>query len=59
MVDRSRGEKLIVDMDIVFPRVPCYRESRGIEDFVGTVKGNRVDGRKVVRERKRSNTDHI
>lgn len=27
VVDRSRGEKLVVDMDIVFPRVPCYRES--------------------------------
>jgi hypothetical protein len=27
IVDRSRGEKLVVDMDIFFPRVPCYRES--------------------------------
>jgi hypothetical protein len=26
IVDRSRGEKLVVDMDIFFPRVPCYRE---------------------------------
>lgn len=26
MVDRSRGEKLAIDMDITFPRVPCYRE---------------------------------
>jgi hypothetical protein len=25
-VDRSRGEKLVIDMDITFPRVPCYRE---------------------------------
>lgn len=24
-VDRSRGEKLAVDVDITFPRVPCYR----------------------------------
>lgn len=24
IVDRSRGEKLVVDMDIFFPRVPCY-----------------------------------
>lgn len=27
IVDRSRGEKLVVDMDIFFPRVPCYRQS--------------------------------
>jgi hypothetical protein len=26
MVDRSRGEKLVIEMDISFPRVPCYRE---------------------------------
>jgi hypothetical protein len=25
MVDRSRGEKLVIEMDITFPRVPCYR----------------------------------
>lgn len=25
MVDRSRGEKLVVNLDISFPRVPCYR----------------------------------
>jgi hypothetical protein len=25
-VDRSRGEKLVIEMDISFPRVPCYRE---------------------------------
>lgn len=24
MVDRTRGEKMIVDIDITFPRVPCY-----------------------------------
>ena len=23
-VDRSRGEKLVIEMDITFPRVPCY-----------------------------------
>ena len=27
MVDRSRGEKLVIEMDITFPRVPCYCES--------------------------------
>lgn len=26
MVDRSRGEKLVVEVDVTFPRVPCYRE---------------------------------
>lgn len=25
-VDRSRGEKLVIELDISFPRVPCYRE---------------------------------
>jgi hypothetical protein len=25
LVDRSRGEKLTVDLNITFPRVPCYR----------------------------------
>ena len=23
-VDRSRGEKLVINLDIYFPRVPCY-----------------------------------
>lgn len=27
LVDRTRGEKLVVNLDITFPRVPCYRES--------------------------------
>lgn len=26
VVDRSRGEKLTVNMNVTFPRVPCYRE---------------------------------
>jgi hypothetical protein len=26
LVDRSRGEKLVIEMDISFPRVPCYRQ---------------------------------
>ena len=25
VVDRSRGEKLTVHMNVTFPRVPCYR----------------------------------
>lgn len=35
MVDRSRGEKMIVDMDISFPRVPCYLLSLDIIDISG------------------------
>lgn len=26
MVDKSRGEKLVVNIDIDFPRVPCYSQ---------------------------------
>jgi hypothetical protein len=26
LVDRSRGEKLVIEMDVSFPRVPCYRK---------------------------------
>jgi hypothetical protein len=26
-VDRSRGEKLVIDVDLTFPRIPCYRKS--------------------------------
>ena len=26
VVDRSRGEKLTVHLNVTFPRVPCYRE---------------------------------
>ncbi|KAJ9125799.1 hypothetical protein QFC24_002583 [Naganishia onofrii] len=35
IVDRSRGEKLVVDMDIFFPRVPCYLLSLDIMDISG------------------------
>jgi hypothetical protein len=24
VVDKSRGQKLVVDLDVTFPRVPCY-----------------------------------
>ena len=30
VVDRSRGEKLVIEMDVSFPRVPCYCESQYI-----------------------------
>jgi len=30
-VDRSRGEKLVIDLDMSFPRVPCYRECLAAE----------------------------
>ncbi len=35
VVDRSRGEKLTVNMNITFPRVPCYREYLRPFDSVG------------------------
>ncbi|CDZ97188.1 COPII vesicle protein [Phaffia rhodozyma] len=35
LVDKSRGEKLTVDMDITFPRVPCYLLSIDIMDISG------------------------
>ena len=31
LVDRSRGEKLVIEMDISFPKVPCYRK---LEEFL-------------------------
>lgn len=27
VVDKSRGERLTVRMNVTFPRVPCYRKS--------------------------------
>lgn len=27
IVDRSRGEKLVIELDVTLPRVPCYRVS--------------------------------
>ncbi|EGG07782.1 uncharacterized protein MELLADRAFT_105603 [Melampsora larici-populina 98AG31] len=35
VVDKSRGEKLIVDMNITFPRVPCYLLSVDLMDISG------------------------
>ncbi|KAN0060602.1 ER-derived vesicles protein erv46 [Thecaphora frezii] len=34
-VDRSRGEKLTVNMNITFPRVPCYLVSLDVMDISG------------------------
>lgn len=33
-VDRSRGEKLTVHMNVTFPRVPCYRASKVIYIYI-------------------------
>ncbi|GAA5870619.1 hypothetical protein JCM1840_004818 [Sporobolomyces johnsonii] len=35
VVDRSRGEKLVVNLNISFPRVPCYLLSVDIMDISG------------------------
>lgn len=35
VVDRSRGEKIIVDLNITFPRVPCYRAFGSISSWEG------------------------
>ncbi|PWN99312.1 hypothetical protein FA09DRAFT_337452, partial [Tilletiopsis washingtonensis] len=50
-VDRSRGEKLAVKIDVTFPRVPCYLLSLDIMDISGEhqddvhaeVSRNRID----------------
>ncbi|KAG8993080.1 hypothetical protein FRB94_002678 [Tulasnella sp. JGI-2019a] len=35
IVDRSRGEKLVVNMNITFPQVPCYLLSMDVMDISG------------------------
>lgn len=35
VVDKSRGEKLIVDLNMTFPRVPCYLLSLDLMDISG------------------------
>ncbi|CAD6576591.1 MAG: hypothetical protein CYPHOPRED_006042 [Cyphobasidiales sp. Tagirdzhanova-0007] len=35
LVDKSRGEKLVVNMNITFPKVPCYLLSVDIMDISG------------------------
>ncbi|WVQ79012.1 hypothetical protein IAT38_001104 [Cryptococcus sp. DSM 104549] len=34
-VDRSRGEKLVIEFDMSFPRVPCYLMSLDVMDISG------------------------
>jgi len=38
VVDRSRGEKLTVNMNITFPRVPCYLLSLDVMDISGELQ---------------------
>jgi len=38
VVDRSRGEKLTVSMNITFPRVPCYLLSLDVMDISGELQ---------------------
>ncbi|WVQ74510.1 hypothetical protein IAR50_004111 [Cryptococcus sp. DSM 104548] len=35
IVDRSRGEKLVIEFDMEFPRVPCYLLSLDVMDISG------------------------
>ncbi|KAL0952208.1 hypothetical protein HGRIS_006498 [Hohenbuehelia grisea] len=35
VVDKSRGEKLTVNMNVTFPRVPCYLLSVDVMDISG------------------------
>jgi len=40
VVDRSRGEKLTVNMNITFPRVPCYLLSLDVMDVSGELQSD-------------------
>ncbi|KAI8978767.1 endoplasmic reticulum-derived transport vesicle ERV46 [Trametes punicea] len=40
VVDRSRGEKLTVKMNITFPRVPCYLLSLDVMDISGETQAD-------------------
>lgn len=51
-VDKSRGEKLAVNVDITFPRVPCYLLSIDIMD----ISGEHLDD--VKQDIKRTRVDH-
>ncbi|WVQ94760.1 hypothetical protein IAU59_001841 [Kwoniella sp. CBS 9459] len=35
VVDRSRGEKLVIEFDVAFPKVPCYLLSLDVMDISG------------------------
>ncbi|KAG9106468.1 hypothetical protein FRC07_008813, partial [Ceratobasidium sp. 392] len=41
MVDRSRGQKMLVKVNITFPRVPCYREV--LQDYTHNMLKTRLD----------------
>ena len=53
VVDRSRGEKLTVNMNVTFPRVPCYRESSclGFRTLRGINHGMRATNARELRSR--------
>jgi hypothetical protein len=40
IVDKSRGERLVIDMNVTFPRVPCYLLSIDIMDISGETQLN-------------------
>ncbi|RPD62723.1 Sec1-domain-containing protein [Lentinus tigrinus ALCF2SS1-7] len=40
VVDRSRGEKLTVNMNVTFPRVPCYLLSLDVMDISGETQAD-------------------
>ncbi|KAI0769911.1 Sec1 family-domain-containing protein [Fomes fomentarius] len=40
VVDRSRGEKLTVNMNVTFPRVPCYLLSLDVMDISGETQSD-------------------
>ncbi|KAI0771208.1 Sec1-like protein [Trametes elegans] len=40
IVDRSRGEKLTVNMNVTFPRVPCYLLSLDVMDISGETQSD-------------------
>ncbi|CAO1616957.1 unnamed protein product [Sympodiomycopsis kandeliae] len=52
-VDKSRGEKLSVGVDITFPRVPCYLLSIDVMD----ISGEHLDD--VKHDIKRTRLDHL
>jgi hypothetical protein len=41
VVDKSRGEKLVVNLNVTFPRVPCYLLSVDIMDISGEHQNGR------------------
>jgi hypothetical protein len=45
LVDRSRGEKLVIEMDVSFPRVPCYRKLLAHLAWIGKLMLSVIAGR--------------